>query len=150
VAISDNGAYATCGGKSVHAREFGNGGQTYSMELVQIIPNLEITMTPINPPIFIPSGGGSFDFNVTITNTGSTTITFQGWIMVLLPGGSYYGPVLGPVGLTLAPGASITRQRTQVVPGGAPPGSYSYIGYVGTYPATIADSSGFPFSKGPG
>jgi len=148
VAITDDGAYAACGGKAVHARTFGNGGETYSMELVQIIQNLEITMTPVNPPIFIPSGGGSFSFNVTITNTGSTPITFQGWIMVLLPGGSYYGPVLGPVGLTLAPGASITRMRTQTVPGNAPPGSYSYIGYVGTYPATIADSSSFPFSKG--
>jgi len=147
VAISDDGAYATCGGKAVHARTFGNGGETYSLELVQVLPNLTITMTPVNPPIIIPAGGGSFNFNVTITNTGSTPITFQGWIMVLLPNGSWYGPVLGPVNLTLAPGASITRVRTQFVPGGAPAGTYLYRGYVGIYPSAPVDSSGFNFSK---
>ncbi len=148
VAISDNGAYATCGGKAVHARTFGNGGETYALELLTIVQDITITMTPINPPIVIPAGGGSFDFNVTVTNTGTSPTTFQGWILVKLPDGSYYGPVMNtPVTLTLPAGGSLSRVRTQVVPGSAPPGLYDYIGYVGTYPSAIADSSSFPFSK---
>jgi hypothetical protein len=147
VAISDNGAFAACGGKAVHARQFGNGGETYSLELVTVIQNIEITLTPVNPPIIIPPGGGSFNYNITFTNTGPDTISFQGWIMIELPSGRYYGPVLGPVGLTLAPGASITRMRTQSISGHAPSGAYNYIGFAGTYPSVIADSSYFPFAK---
>jgi hypothetical protein len=147
VAISDNGAFAACGGKAVHARQFGNGGETYSLELVTVIQNVEVTLTPVNPPIIIPAGGGSFSYNITFTNTGPDTISFQGWIMMQLPNGRYFGPVLGPVGLTLAPGASITRMRTQSISGHAPAGTYNYIGYAGSYPSVIADSSYFPFAK---
>lgn len=112
-----------------------------------VAPNVTITMTPINPPIQIPAIGGSFNFNVGVNNGESSVQTFAAWIMVQLPNGSWYGPVLGPINLTLPGGASITRQRTQTIPGSAPAGVYLYQGRVGVYPNTIWNSSGFNFTK---
>ena len=110
-------------------------------------PNVEITLEPVSPPIQIPPTGGSFNFNVTLHNNESTTQTFDAWIMVQLPNLSWYGPVLGPVSLSLSAGGSITRLRTQSVPGNAPSGTYTYRGYVGDYSTAKWDSSSFTFVK---
>ncbi len=110
-------------------------------------PNVSITMTPLNPPIQIPASGGSFNFNIAVANGESTPQTFDAWCTVTLPNGSTYGPVLGPVNLTLPAGISLNRDRTQSVPGSAPAGNYSYNGYVGQYPAVVWDSDNFPFTK---
>jgi len=110
-------------------------------------PNVTITLTPENPPILIPVTGGSFDFTVALANNESMAQTFDAWIMVVLPDGSYYGPVLGPVNLTLPGGASITRQRTQFVPASAPAGEYIYRGFTGEYNTAQWDSSSFAFIK---
>ncbi len=109
-------------------------------------PSVDISMSPVSPPIQIPAIGGSFDYNATLTNLGGSPVTFDVWIMVILPTGGYYGPVLGPVSLTLPGSGSITRTRTQSVPGSAPAGTYTYRGYVGTY-STAWDSSSFQFTK---
>jgi len=108
---------------------------------------LAITLTPYNPPITIPSSGGSFDFNVLLENVDPSQQTFDAWIMATLPNGSQFGPVLGPINLTLSGGASIDRDRTQVVPGGAPAGTYAYTGYVGDYPDEVWGSDSFSFEK---
>jgi hypothetical protein len=110
-------------------------------------PDVQITMTPQSPPIVIPAGGGSFNFDVNIANNTTSPQSFAAWIMVQLPNQSWYGPVLGPVNLTVPAGAGITRSRTQSVPGGAPAGNYLYEGRVGVYPSTVWDASNFPFSK---
>lgn len=110
-------------------------------------PNVTITMTAVNPPIQIPVSGGSFNFNATLQNGEAVMQTFAVWIMMQLPNGAWYGPVLGPVNLTLPAGAQITRQRTQSIPGGAPAGQYYYEGRIGSYPAEIWNSSGFNFTK---
>jgi len=106
-----------------------------------------ITLVPVNPPIRIPANGGSFNFNVTVANTTTSTQTFGSWIMIQLPNSSWYGPVLGPLNLTLPGNASITRLRTQAIPGNAPPGNYLYEGRVGVYPSTVWDSDNFAFTK---
>ena len=110
-------------------------------------PPLDIALAPINPPIIIPLSGGSFDFNVFLTNSASSSQNFDAWISVQLPSGSWYGPVLGPVNLTLPAGGNLERLRTQNVPGSAPAGTYTYRGYVGDYPAARWDSSSFTFEK---
>ncbi len=72
-----------------------------------------------------------------------------GWTDVTLPNGNPYGPVAGPVRLTVAAGA--TRQFTlrQTVPARAPAGSYTYTARTGSaYPAT-EQSDSFPFTKLP-
>jgi hypothetical protein len=112
-----------------------------------VTPNVTITLTPINPPIQIPATGGSFNFDVNVANGESTVQSFAAWIMVQLPNMNWYGPVLGPINLTLPGGASITRNRSQTVPASAPAGNYLYEGRVGVYPATIWDTGSFPFTK---
>ena len=110
---------------------------------------LTVTLTPLNPPILIPANGGSFEFNIEVENTGTTTVTFDIWTMATLPNGNEYGPIIGPIELTLAPGASIDRDRTQAVPAGAPTGTYSYDAYVGLYPSSVWDEDHFNFEKLP-
>jgi len=113
---------------------------------IGLAPAVDIVLTPVNPPIIIPPGGGNFDYQITLTNNESNPVNFDAWTMVQLPNLSWHGPLLGPVSLTLAGSASITRQRTQSIPSRAPAGNYVYSGYVGDYPAKW-DSSGFTFQK---
>jgi hypothetical protein len=110
---------------------------------------VDITLNPINPPIMIPPGGGLFEFEATITNYDTIPRPFDVWIMVQLPNQSWYGPVLGPVSLTLPSGGSLTRERSQSVPAAAPAGQYWYEARVGIYPDSIYDASGFSFEKLP-
>ncbi|HEX7343841.1 MAG TPA: T9SS type A sorting domain-containing protein, partial [bacterium] len=108
---------------------------------------VEITMAPVNPPIQIPASGGSFSFDISIQNISTSQQTFDFWIMQRLPINTWQGPMLGPIALNMSPGATITRQRTQNVPGRAIPGIYAYIGYVGAYSAVKWDSSFFTYTK---
>ncbi|TKJ41075.1 hypothetical protein CEE37_05255 [candidate division LCP-89 bacterium B3_LCP] len=110
-------------------------------------PTVEITITPSNPPIYIPSSGGSFDFTVNLLNMVPSPVACDAWIMVQLPDESWYGPVLGPVSVDLAAGSSLSRERTQNVPASAPPGEYIYEGRVGFYPDMAWDYGNFTFEK---
>jgi hypothetical protein len=102
---------------------------------------------PQSPPITIPASGGSFQYNVGVTNCGTVPCSFDAWIMVQLPDLSWYGPVLDPVNLTLPASTSIDRDRTQNVSAGAPSGSYIYEGRIGVYPDEIWESDSFTFEK---
>ncbi len=110
-------------------------------------PDVVVVLTPASLPIEIPAIGGSFDFNIAVTNNESTGQTFDCWLDATLPDGSSFGPVLGPVELTLPAGASIARDRTQNVPGSAPAGVYSYNAYVGVHPSIVWSSDAFGFTK---
>jgi hypothetical protein len=106
-----------------------------------------VTLSPVNPPIQISPTGGSFSFNAMLDNATSSAQTFDVWIMAQLPNQTWYGPVLGPLTLTLQGGATLTRRRTQSVPAGAPAGEYWYEARVGDYPTEIWDTGGFGFTK---
>ncbi|HEX7344447.1 MAG TPA: kelch repeat-containing protein [bacterium] len=108
---------------------------------------LSITLSAINPPIVIPAGGGSFNFNVALINNTTGAQTFDVWIMIGMPSGVMWGPALGPISLTMPSYGTLVRVRTQSIPGRAPAGSYQYIGYVGDYPSVVEDSSYFTFTK---
>jgi len=109
--------------------------------------DISISISPLSPPIIIPANGGSFSFNAVLNNAESNPVNFFTWILVKLPSGSWYGPVLGPVNLTLPAGGTLTRLRTQSVPGSAPAGNYTYCAYVGPGFAAKWDSSSFTFEK---
>jgi parallel beta-helix repeat protein/predicted outer membrane repeat protein len=108
---------------------------------------VSITMTPINPPITIPASGGSFDYFAQLDNISVSPVTFEVWVMVQLPAGQWYGPVLGPVNLTLPGETSLGRRRIQSIPANAPPGSYLYEGRIGSYPGDVWDTGSFTFEK---
>jgi hypothetical protein len=67
--------------------------------------------------------------------------------MQQIPGGGTQGPMLGPINLTLSGSFTLNRTRTQSVPGSAAPGTYTYIGYVGSYSTVKWDSSFFTYTK---
>ena len=112
---------------------------------------VNLTLTPHNPPIQIPSGGGSFDFDLAITNNTSTSYTIDAAANVTLPNGIIY-PIFLRQGIDFPAGEVITRDDlTQFVPSTAPAGDYSYNGYVYDHDTwqILADDS-FPFEKMPG
>lgn len=114
--------------------------------LDSIQTQLTITLTPINPPIVIPSGGGTFSYYAQLNNSGIRPITFDVWIQAQLPNGAMY-PILSRLGITLPGGFSLTRTMTQFVPGFAPPGVYTMWAYAGVLNENVWTSSSFSFTK---
>ncbi len=112
-----------------------------------ILSSLNLTLTPHNPPLVIPAGGGNFVFDASIVNTTNAAVNFDAWTEVVLPNGAVYGPLIERLGLSIPGSATIMRQITQVVPGGAPAGNYEYVGKVRTLPDCTVVSSSFPFTK---
>ncbi len=110
-------------------------------------PDIEVTLTPVNPPIVIPSAGGSFDFNGEINNIGTATAYFDAWTEIDLPSGGTVSPVILRENLWMNAGGSISRDLMQEVPGNAPAGAYTYRMLVGDYPNTVYASDEFDFSK---
>jgi hypothetical protein len=129
------------------SNSFGTG--TGDMYLVRLdgFPFVTVTMTPENPPIIIPPGGSSFNFNIEVHNHELNSQTFDIWTDAVLPSGGTFGPIIGPVNLTMPGGQAADRDRSQTVPGSAPFGEYSYQAFVGEYPNYIWSSDSFPFSK---
>jgi agmatine deiminase len=115
----------------------------------RVIPadGVNLTMTPVNPPIVIPAGGGSFDFNLSIANGTSNPEEFWCWAALRLPNGVITEPVMGPCYVDLAADSSISRLRTQTLAGTYPPGEYTYVAYIGDYSVSIMDSGSFTFTK---
>jgi len=109
--------------------------------------SLIVTLTPAQIPTIIPPGGGSFDFNIEISNHSGENQTFDVWTNATLPNGNIYGPIILAQNVTLPGNTTVDRDREQVVPGNAPAGAYFYNAYVGEYPDEIWDCASFPFSK---
>jgi hypothetical protein len=135
------------GTTDVHAMPV-TGGMCILYTTETVIPPLDVTLTPQNPPIIIPPEGGSFQYLAQVADTGSVPVQFDVWIMVTLPNGQPYGPVFQRMGLSLNPGGSLSRNMTQPVPGAAPAGQYFYIMYGGDYNnGAIYSQDSFEFTK---
>jgi hypothetical protein len=114
--------------------------------LPEILPPVDVTVTPVNPPIIIPANGGTFQYRAHMQNTTMFAQTFHGWTRWRNPSGMWQN-LLGPFTLTLPGNAGVTRRRFQNVAGSNPPGVYTFVGYVGPNTSTIWDSSFFTFTK---
>lgn len=106
---------------------------------------LQITLTPYGTPIVIPSTGGSFSYDVTVSNN-TWPDPFDVWVNIELPMGIQF-TTLNVNGISIPQGSSITRQRVQSVPENAPAGEYISWGSIGIYPWTIVDYNSFTFVK---
>ena len=113
----------------------------------QLVAPLTIDLTPFNPPIVIPQGGGAFAFNIAAANNSASAQTFDGWVNIEVPGGIQF-TILGPVcNINLGAGSSMERGVAVFVPGRAPAGEYICLGIIGNHPWEIIDSDAFPFTK---
>jgi hypothetical protein len=115
----------------------------YHYPVAAVPSGLNVTMTPINPPIVIPANGGQFQFTAGVQRTQAPQTAFYAWARDRYPDGTYTSNLLGPVQINPPVGVTVNRTRTQVVPSSWPPGLHYYIGYAHasvSYPATDADS----------
>ncbi|KPJ48245.1 MAG: hypothetical protein AMJ41_05335, partial [candidate division Zixibacteria bacterium DG_27] len=108
---------------------------------------VQVTLIPHNPPIQIPPEGGHFSYDGVVTNSTNATVRVDAWSMVLLPTGHILGPKRLYQDIYLAPYGDSLKTISHRVKRWAPPGEYTYIGYVGYYPDTKLDSSYFHFTK---
>ncbi len=108
---------------------------------------LNVALTPHNPPIRIPVGGGTLTFDAEIHNADSVVWTFDGWTEVIIPSGAVIGPLVLRTGIPIVPGQTVMRIVTQTVPGNAPSGNYTYIGKAGSYPDSVVSYDTFDFVK---
>ena len=107
---------------------------------------VKLTLIPEDPPIVLPETGGEFGFNIEVTNRTEEVQTFDFWSEIELPGwGSV--EIMSITGLSIAVEDTVNRDRTQAVPDFAPPGIYTYLAYVGTYPWIVEDYYYFHFEK---
>ena len=113
---------------------------------IESTPNVSITLTPATTPITIPANGGSFDYTVDVGNDDPVEVNFDIWSMVTLPDGSEFGPLFN-VNKTFAANLSVSRDRSQSVPGNAPAGVYTFDAYAGDYPDEVWAESYFDFEK---
>jgi hypothetical protein len=75
VAISDGGDYVAAGGKAVHAREMGNGGQVYAI-IIGEVPAANVGTASIdNPGIYLEKGSAVAPM-ATFANYGKANATF--------------------------------------------------------------------------
>ena len=114
------------------------------------MPDVTVTAEPLGTPIVIPANGGSFDWEITIENTGTSIANFTAWTTATLPSGIETGALILRPGLGLAPGGNIFRLLTQNIPARAPAGDYTYNAYVGGYPGNILSEDHFTFEKAAG
>ena len=106
-----------------------------------------LTLEPQGAPIMIPAEGGGFEYNLDLTNISGITQLFDIWMMIDLPDGSTYGPVILRQNINIGSGVNIFRVLNQNIPGGAPSGDYYYFCDIGVYPDSVTVTDGFPFEK---
>jgi hypothetical protein len=106
----------------------------------------QVELLPDALPIFIDPIGGSFGYEGTVRNDGASAVTIEVEAEVVLPSGGLYGPVLGPLTLTLPAGAAGSMHVDHDVPAVAPTGLYLYRAIV-SIDGVEADRAVFRFVK---
>jgi plastocyanin len=103
-----------------------------------------LTLTPVRPPIVIPPGGGNFQFQLLVTNQGSSTLISNIWTKIYYPNNTFNQTWLKTP--QFPPG---TRGATlqQSLPASAPAGSYIFQGNLGTNPDSVFAWANFTLSK---
>jgi hypothetical protein len=129
------GAYASAG--LVWQLDDGVTGTTPSMIL-----NLTYTFgSPVLP------GGGDLLYNADLENDESVSMPFQYWGTYTQ--GATVLPAFGPISRIspAGPNYHINRDLTQTVAGSLGSGTWTYTGYIGSYPGAIWATDSFDFIK---
>ncbi len=102
---------------------------------------------PMNPPIYIPSQGGSFSCRLTFSNNSSHDVLLDAWTDAVLPSGGLFGPVRQKADILLPAGATWRFTINEYVPWYAQAGLYSYNLCVGKMGGGCFALNGFEFTK---
>jgi len=80
---------------------------------------------------YVPPGGGTVSFEVTVVNPHDTAITADLYVAVQCAQVGFWGPVKNFQNVTLGPGQQIQATLNQYIPGVAPMGSYMFTVFLG-------------------
>jgi len=112
----------------------------------QLFRPIECNLVP--DAIVIPKGG-TLGFQATVTNYTDKSATVLFASKVTLPSGNKYPPsgyLIGPLSISFNPYQSKSGHRSLAIPTTAPPGNYTYHGYVGNYEVGLYDECTFTFT----
>ena len=121
-----------------------------SIRLVKYDPEKKpfwLALSPVSTPIVIPAGGGTFDYQIRLTNYWIFPEYVDVWMISELPGGSTYGPIRWWSDYLFNGHLAIDRIRTQSVPAAAPAGEFTYRIKVGAYPDVVWIEDSLYFEK---
>lgn len=107
------------------------------------VGGLALAVTPRDPPIVLEPGGGSFWYDVKLTNHTDIPLNFDLWISIRGPG---FERTISTVPRTLSPGAVLRRAFRQDIPMRAQAGVYTLTVNAGTFPS-IESIGSFQFLK---
>ncbi len=106
----------------------------------------DLFLTPDDPPITIPSDGGSFEFSMTAINNHSYGVAWDIWTTITMPDSSVFGPIIELYNHLLPASGYSLFEETQVIPADWPAGTYTYNAYIGYSPYPSAEDH-FSFTK---
>ncbi len=108
-------------------------------------PAITLTLTPDTASV---ARGGTLGYQINAMNNTASTLCFDYWEDVRLPGGGVYPPsgeLFGPVHLCMAGGSTKSVHMTRGVPPTAPLGTYGYNGHIGVSYPTVYNTGGCNF-----
>ena len=107
--------------------------------------DLKVSLTPESEPVVVEPGN-SFAYTAGIENVSAARRGGQVWIEAVLPDGTVYGPLLGPLPIELWPTEGAQQGLGQAIPSFAAPGEYKMQICTGTYPSVVRDQASFDFT----
>jgi len=121
-------------------------GSAYIYEGFLPTEPISARITSSNSKVVIPPEGGTFDYTMYFANNTALPQNTDVWIITERPGPP---PIVtfGPRNKTFGSSVSVSKDRSQEVPGNAAAGEYNFILYVGTYPDNVTDSDTLTFTK---
>jgi photosystem II stability/assembly factor-like uncharacterized protein len=111
--------------------------------------DVAISLTAYNPPITIPSSGGTFGYTLEVIDSAASASTFDVWTTYTFPDGTSSDPVFGPASFHLPDGWSADRDLSAYVDDQFPTGHYTYTAHVGIYPTEVWGTDNLSFEKLP-
>ncbi len=124
------------------------GAVEWSYTTVNPVPDVDVTLTPIEGSELVAASGGRIHYEVMLENTTAERIRIRAKIIAMHSDGTKYGPLGStPITIILDPNEMISRQLTQVVPGRIPSGEYTFYCIIGNAGNTRIDSAGFTATK---
>jgi len=98
-------------------------------------------------PSVVPASGGAYRIDIRAANMTSLTLEADIWTKAYGPGGIVINPLFIDINIPFEGFEQISLHPLVDIPAGAPPGEYRMAGFIGAFPASIADSSSFFFRK---